>query len=61
MKTFYVLWTYMANYSNLREVQAESAEEALNQTVVYMSDHFKKHGKVYVFDKPPVATYSPDC
>jgi hypothetical protein len=59
MKTFYYMWTYVANYSGLREIQAESAEDALQKILgFYPGDHFRSHGRIYVFGMPPVATHN---
>lgn len=53
MKQFYVLWTYIANFSRLIPIQAENAEEARKMTCGYFSDDFKKKATVFVFDTPP--------
>ena len=57
MKTFYVLWTYIANFSRLLKVEAKDADAALQCTVGwYMeSDNpaFRDKATVYVFDSPP--------
>lgn len=54
MKTYYVLWTYVANFSKLLTVQAASPREALDQATGFFSLDFKHKGNVYVFDRPPV-------
>ena len=53
MKKFWVLWTYVANYSNLIEVDAESAEDAAKRVTGFFSKDFSQKGSVYVFDKAP--------
>ncbi len=53
MKQFYVLWTYIANFSRLIPIKAESAEAALKESCGYFSDDFKRKATVYVFDAPP--------
>lgn len=54
MKTYYILWTYSANYSCLKEVKAASPREALDATTGYFSSDFQSKGTVYVFDRAPV-------
>ncbi len=59
MKTFYVLWTYIANHSErIYQVQAETAEKARDFILEVYSDDFKQKGRVYVFDQLPVATHN---
>lgn len=54
--TYYVTWTYMANYSEKPiEVQAESAEAAAKCALGLYSDDFKAKAKVYVWSFPPLA------
>lgn len=53
MKTFYVLWTYVASYSRLMSVQAENAEEAAKLACGYFDENFHKKATVYVFNVPP--------
>jgi len=60
MKTFYVLWTYIANYSSLMEVKAETPGAALHTATRHYSDDFIQKATVYVFDTPPVLVRSPD-
>lgn len=57
MKTFYVIWTYIANYSAVHEVQGESAHLVAENVVRGFSDDFAKKATVYVFDRPPAFTY----
>lgn len=58
MKTFYVLWTYIANYSRLLPIKADTAEDALKESVGYFGPEFHKKATVYVFDSPPsILTY----
>lgn len=54
MKTFYVLWTYVANYSRLFKIDARDKEEALAASTGYYGVDFKTKGSVFVFDTPPV-------
>lgn len=54
VKTYYVLWTYIANFSKLMSVQADSPREALDKATGLFSSDFKHKGNVYVFDRPPV-------
>lgn len=54
MKTYYVLWTYIGNHSNLLKIEADSAHAALGKATTNFSEDFRKKGKVYVFDVPPV-------
>jgi hypothetical protein len=55
MKTYYILWTYIANYSErLVKVQANNPEEALKNSIGYFSEDFRKKATVYVFESPPV-------
>lgn len=55
MKTYWVMWTYIANYSERPiKVTAESPEHAIKLTTGYYSDDFKKKASVYVFDREPV-------
>lgn len=53
MKQFYVLWTYVANFSRLISIQAESAEQAYNMACGYFGKDFTKKATVFVFDSPP--------
>lgn len=54
MKQFYVLWTYIANFSRLIPIKANDAKEAYMGSCGYFGDDFKKKATVYVFDTPPV-------
>lgn len=53
MRTFYVLWTYIANFSRLMPVRAETAEEAYMESCGHLSEDFRAKATVYVFDAPP--------
>lgn len=53
MKKYWVLWTYIANYSSLIEVDAESGEDAADKVTGLFSKDFRKKASVYVFDRPP--------
>ncbi len=56
-KQFYVLWTYIANYSRLIPIKAETPEIAREESCGYFSDDFKKKATVFVFDTPPTLIY----
>ena len=58
MKTYYVLWTYIANYSELREIEARSPEEAHKAMTDWFGPEFHAKATVYIFDKAPVMTYT---
>lgn len=51
MKKFYVLWTYIGNYSLLLEVCADDAQGALEASD--WGGQFHDKAIVYVFDTPP--------
>lgn len=53
MKTFYVFWTYIANYG-YSQIEARDEEHAAKIIYDGFSDDFRQKGEVYVFDKPPV-------
>jgi hypothetical protein len=53
MRTFYVLWTFSANYSRLIPVAAETAEQAAKETCGYFREEFRQKATVFVFDAPP--------
>lgn len=55
-KTYWVLWTYVANYSErLLEVGGcASPEDAAKRATVFFSDDFHKKATVYVFDQKPM-------
>lgn len=53
MKTYYVLWTYIANYSRLMQVVASDAAHAHHLTADGMSEDFRLKATVFVFDTPP--------
>jgi hypothetical protein len=59
VKTFYVLWTYVANFSRLHEVQGESAEAVAENLLNGFSGDFREKATIYVFDRPPAFTYTP--
>ncbi len=54
MKTYYILWTYIANYSELHKVRADSPELAIKSFTGCFSEDFQKKAKIYVFDAPPI-------
>lgn len=54
MKTYYVLWTYVANYSKLMEVQATCSEDAVKQCTFLYDKYFFDKANIYVFDTPPI-------
>jgi hypothetical protein len=53
MRTYYVIWTYAANYSKVMPIQAASAQQAAQAATSLFSDDFREKGSVYVFDTPP--------
>lgn len=59
MKTYYVLWTYLGNYSKLIEIVAKDAVEAADKATGFFSKDFHEKATVYVFDKPPVMMVLP--
>lgn len=63
-RKYYVLWTYIANYSSVLEVEATSPSQALDVATGFFSKDFHAKASVYVFDHEPVlirlpATYEP--
>lgn len=56
MNTYWVMWTYIANYSKPIRVEAKDADEAIKLTCGYFSDDFHKKASIYVFDREPVMT-----
>ncbi len=54
MKTYWLLWTYIANYSDkpLR-VQAKDPKEAADSLRRMYSDDFAKKATIYVLDVEP--------
>ncbi len=54
MNQYYVLWTYIANFSRLIPVKAENVEEARKLSCGFFSEDFAKKATVFVFDTPPV-------
>jgi hypothetical protein len=52
-KKYWVLWTYVANYSSLVEVDAESGEDAADKVTGFFSKDFQQKASVYVFDREP--------
>ncbi len=56
MKSYWVMWTYIANYSKPIHVRAETAEDAIDQACGFFSADFKKKASIYVFDREPVLT-----
>ncbi len=58
-KTYYVMWSYFANFSEKpMEVQASSPDEAAREVVRYFSVDFKEKGRVLVFEQPPSYIYT---
>ena len=53
MRKFWVIWTYIGNYSDCMEVQGNSAEEVAKSLMDFYSADFRKRGNIYVFDKEP--------
>jgi len=63
MKTYYVFWTYLANYNSnskgesyFAEVEAESIEDAISKAYYYDEYEDERGNKVtfHVLDKKPV-------
>lgn len=54
--TYWVLWTYVANYSSLMKVEADSPEQAKEKVCDWYGPEFLKKAHIYVFDKEPVYT-----
>lgn len=59
LKPFYVLWTYQANFSKLKTVNAKDAIDAAEMVTGLFSKDFQEKGNVYVFDKPPALMRGP--
>ena len=54
-RLFWLLWTYIANYSDKPfRVEAESPEDACRQLYGIYSDDFAAKATVYVFEHEPV-------
>ncbi len=54
MKTYYVLWQYIANFnSEPWEIRAESPEQAAEKLRSNFRPEFSEKGRVLVFDQPP--------
>jgi hypothetical protein len=60
MKTFYVIWTYIGNYSEVKPVEAKTADDAADKATSFFSKDFQKKGTVYVFDHAPTFTKLPE-
>jgi hypothetical protein len=56
VKTYWVLWTYSANYSELRRIEADSPEKAKDAATCLYGPDFHNKAMVYVFDRAPVLT-----
>lgn len=57
MKKFYVLLTYIANYSKLMEIEARDATAAHKACTDWFGPEFHAKSTVYIFTEPPVVTY----
>ena len=57
--TYYVLWTWQANYSEVITVKAFSPKEAKDMAVGFYGNQFQAEAKIYVFASPPVV-FQPD-
>ena len=54
MRTFYVTWTYLGNYSERPTIMdAESAADAAERIFRGFSDDFRAKGSVYVTTEAP--------
>lgn len=58
-KKYWVLWTYIANFSKLVEIEASSPTEAAEFVTGHFSKDFEAKATVYVFDHSPVYQRSP--
>lgn len=57
---YFVMWTYLGNYSNKPTVvEASSPGDAAVQATAGFSDDFADKANVYVFTQPPVMTCGP--
>lgn len=54
MKSYWVIWTYCANFSAPRRVEAADAQQAADRATAHYSDDFRRAASVYVFEAPPV-------
>jgi len=54
MKKFYVIWTYIGNYSNVMELFGNTAEDILKSLYGFYSEDFKKKANIYIFENPPI-------
>lgn len=54
MKSYWVMWTYIANYSKPVRVEAKDAEDAIDKVCGYYSKDFQQKASIYVFDREPV-------
>jgi len=54
MNTYHVIWTYIANYSDVFKVKANSPEAAREIVYSWYSEDFRAKGKIYVFDTAPL-------
>ncbi len=59
MRDFWVIWTYIGNFSKLQKVQANNPADALERVTGFFGSDFRKRGSVYVFDKEPVISVEP--
>ena len=57
MKTYWIVWTYLGNYSKPLEIMADSPEAAAKVPLSFYSDDFRAKASIYVFEAPPVYTY----
>ncbi len=53
MNQYYVLWTYIANFSRLITIKADNAEEARKLSCGFFSEDFAKKATVFIFETPP--------
>ncbi len=60
MKDFYVIWTYIGNYSKVQKIEAKDELEAAERATYCFSNDFKQKGTVYVFDRSPVYVKQPE-
>jgi hypothetical protein len=53
MKDYYVIWTYVANYSSMMVVSAEDEVSACEKVYAVFGQDFRKRATVYVWSTPP--------
>jgi hypothetical protein len=55
MKSYWIMWTYIANHSTKPiKVQAATPEDAVQVALGFYSEDFHEKGSFFVFDSEPV-------